>query len=161
LASLSPAARRRALNPLSCTRLFRSGARVRQLSLVLLLFALPAFMGDVLQVFLCDEWGLGRGDVVQVTRPTLRAASFMAHNQKEEAQVSVKNAQIQACLDIVTALRLAFLESRARSTNAFWFLIARRCFRCWPFSGCWPTLLRRAAASGSSAACARSLRSPL
>jgi len=29
---------------------------------------MPAFMGDVLQVFLSNEWSLGRGDIVQVTK---------------------------------------------------------------------------------------------
>jgi hypothetical protein len=47
------------------------------LTTILLLFAMPAFMGDVLQVFLSNEWSLGRGDIVQVRKMAQRSEHVM------------------------------------------------------------------------------------
>ena len=53
----------KSFNPISCVRLLRYGSEMRLLALLLAITLQPIFMGDVLQVFAIQEWGLQKAQI--------------------------------------------------------------------------------------------------
>lgn len=92
----------RSLSPLSGFRLLRMGSRARHLTLLFGLLLQPLFMGDVLQVYMIDQWQLAKSDMRDLV--SLRQIAGMISNTLSGRLIGIAGVRVFAWSAIASEL---------------------------------------------------------